>query len=108
MVTLCHQSKMSVRKLSRSTLKTKDSCAIPHFSSHKLKIEEFSNAKFYKLAHDPENIYTGVMVSDESLIQDYIETNEYTETAEHIMRLQKAQAVAFIADAWELTLVPCV
>ena len=48
------------------------------------------------------------MVSDESLIQDYIETNEYTETAEHIMRLQKAQAVAFIADAWELTLVPCV
>ena len=48
------------------------------------------------------------MVSDESLIQDYIETNEYTETAEHIMGLQKAQAVAFIADAWELTLVPCV
>ncbi|MBU9005055.1 MULTISPECIES: hypothetical protein [Bacteroidales] len=49
-----------------------------------------------------------MMVSDESLIQDYIETNEYSETAEHIMRLQKAQAVAFIADAWELTLVPCV
>lgn len=62
----------------------------------------------YKCTHDPENIYTGVMVSDESLIQDYIESNEYTETAEHIMRLQKAQAVAFIADAWELTLVPCV
>lgn len=38
MVTLCHQSKMSVRKPSRSTLKTKGSYATPHYSSSKLKI----------------------------------------------------------------------
>ena len=38
MVTLCHQSEMSVRKPSRSTSKTKGSYATPHFSYPKLKI----------------------------------------------------------------------
>ena len=35
---LSRQSEMSVRKLSESILRTKSSCATPHFSSPKLKI----------------------------------------------------------------------
>ena len=38
MVTLCHQSEMSVRKPSRSTSKIKDSYATPHLKTPKLKI----------------------------------------------------------------------
>ena len=41
LVTLYHQSEMSVRKPSRSTSKAKGSYAIPHFSSPKLKIRGF-------------------------------------------------------------------
>lgn len=62
MVTLCHQSEMLVRKPSRSTSKTKGSCATLHFSSPKLKILGLSNAILYKKGGNNENAYQKICI----------------------------------------------
>lgn len=63
----------------------------------------------YHCEHDPEGIYTGQTLEDTCLIDDFAEASAAPECAsvvDFVRNASKAAAIAFIADAWELSLHP--